>query len=308
MAGISSQALTCISENKYKYNGIEQNTDFDLNMYGAFYRNLDPQIGRFWQLDPDTQFLTSTTPYESMGNDPVNYQDPLGDFRYKFGAWLHKIFNGGGEIGQNNFGEWFVRKTEASFSEEGGVTVTAKVTYGADRQKNSALKEDLADDMRIATDIYIHGENSMYKMYNSKEDAFRASVGFLGLTVPHPTLRISTNAANASQLAKQGQKILEKVNKTLSVQKQARHVAGTSNSGGFLNSVSDAAKVLDAAHTGEAVFLGTTNSGNPVFRYSGVTGTNVNLGAGVTGQPTNIFMIKGTVSPSVVPISPAWIQ
>ena len=69
----------------------------------------------------------------------------------------------------------------------------------------------------------------------------------------------------------------------------------------------DAQKVLDAVHSGEAVFIGTTKAGQPVFRYSGVTGTNVNLGAGVAGQPTNLFIIKGTISPSVVPTSPAWI-
>ena len=56
MAGISSKAAGGI-ENKKKYNGIEQNNDFDLNMYDAFYRNLDPQIGRFWQVDPQADLL-----------------------------------------------------------------------------------------------------------------------------------------------------------------------------------------------------------------------------------------------------------
>ena len=48
MAGISDKALKGqYAENKNKFNGIEQNSGFDLNMYDAFYRNLDPQIGRF---------------------------------------------------------------------------------------------------------------------------------------------------------------------------------------------------------------------------------------------------------------------
>ncbi len=90
------------------------------------------------------------------------------------------------------------------------------------------------------------------------------------------------------------------------MQKQARHIIGTSKYGGVLNSVSDAQKILDAVHSGEAVFLGVTKAGQPVFRYSGVTGTNINVGAGFN-QTTNIFIIKGTTSPSVVPTSPMWM-
>ena len=52
IAGISSKALNGIAENRHKYNDIEQNNDLDLNMYDAFFRNFDPQIGRWWQIDP----------------------------------------------------------------------------------------------------------------------------------------------------------------------------------------------------------------------------------------------------------------
>ncbi|MDR6338931.1 RHS repeat-associated protein [Filimonas zeae] len=82
MAGISSRAsLFGIPENKIKYNGIEQNNDFDLNMYDAFYRNLDPQIGRFWQIDPKIeQGYENVSTYSSMHNNPILISDPLGDF------------------------------------------------------------------------------------------------------------------------------------------------------------------------------------------------------------------------------------
>lgn len=96
-------------------------------------------------------------------------------------------------------------------------------------------------------------------------------------------------------------------------QKQLRHIAGrpeleARGGGGFLNSVDDAQKVLDAYRIGQVKILGKNAQGFPVVKFEGVTGTNVNAGVGITGQPTNVFIIKGTKSPSIVPANPNWTQ
>ncbi len=83
MAGISSKAANSL-ENKAKFNGIEHNNDLDLNMYDAFYRNLDPQIGRFWQVDPKPN--ENFSPYAAMANNPILYSDPLGDTTWVYGS------------------------------------------------------------------------------------------------------------------------------------------------------------------------------------------------------------------------------
>ena len=78
MAGISSKALAPgYVENKKQFNGIEHTTDFDLNQYDAFYRNYNPQIGRWFQIDPKPTDYES--PYAAMGNNPILYSDFLGD-------------------------------------------------------------------------------------------------------------------------------------------------------------------------------------------------------------------------------------
>ncbi len=79
MAGISSKAAGKL-ENKFKYNGIELNEDLGVEDYDAHFRNLDPQTGRWWQIDPKIeQGQESISPYNSMSDNPILRTDPLGD-------------------------------------------------------------------------------------------------------------------------------------------------------------------------------------------------------------------------------------
>ena len=82
MAGISSKAAGGL-ENKRKYNGIEFENDLDLNTYDAFFRELDPQTGRWWQIDPKIEKMEAWSPYASNYDNPITYSDPLGDEPYE---------------------------------------------------------------------------------------------------------------------------------------------------------------------------------------------------------------------------------
>ncbi|ACU62082.1 DUF6443 domain-containing protein [Chitinophaga pinensis] len=84
MAGISTNALKGVNyaKNRKEFNGIEHTTDLDLNQYDAFYRTLDPQIGRWAQVDPRPHEMFS--PYVAMAGNPILYSDPLGDTTYRF--------------------------------------------------------------------------------------------------------------------------------------------------------------------------------------------------------------------------------
>jgi RHS repeat-associated protein len=102
MAGISSKAAGKI-ENKLKYNGIglehqEFSDGSGLEEYSAFYRNLDPQTGRWWQVDPETEKMEMWSPYVSNYDNPILYKDPLGNEGEACCGFLDALKNAGDKI------------------------------------------------------------------------------------------------------------------------------------------------------------------------------------------------------------------
>ena len=78
MAGISSKALTNTAENKVRFQGQEfANKEFTdgsgLDMYEFKWRMHDPQIGRFWQVDPLSEKYVYNSTYAFSENKVTSH-------------------------------------------------------------------------------------------------------------------------------------------------------------------------------------------------------------------------------------------
>ena len=68
--------------------------------YETFYRGYDPALGRFQQVDPKATIAHDLTPYNYAGNNPVLFNDPLGDKLKTPPSWI----DGEGENPYQNMG------------------------------------------------------------------------------------------------------------------------------------------------------------------------------------------------------------
>jgi hypothetical protein len=104
------------------------------------------------------------------------------------------------------------------------------------------------------------------------------------------------------------EKLNTQVDSYINMGKQSRHINDGGSSykgGGYFTDPSQAQDVLNAYQQGAATIVGRGSDGGHIVRYNGVTGYNNNPRAGYVDQPTNVFWIKGTNSPSVVPLAPS---
>ena len=121
----------------YKFNAKELDEETGLYYYGARY--LDPRSSLWISVDPLAEKYAGMSPYAYCLNNPVKYVDPDGRFSTKFGAWLYKSFNGGGETLQDkSSGEFYVHNQVKG---DATATATRRFDWSGRNQGNSSNTE-----------------------------------------------------------------------------------------------------------------------------------------------------------------------
>jgi RHS repeat-associated protein len=78
MNGLSYPIVPTDANNLYLYTGKELQEDFDLNWYDCGFRQLDPQLGRWFVQDALAESYMSTSPYAYAMNNPISNIDIAG--------------------------------------------------------------------------------------------------------------------------------------------------------------------------------------------------------------------------------------
>ena len=189
------------NEQPYKYQGIELEKHYGLETYETTHRGLDPQIGRFNQIDKLAEHSMYQSPYASMDNNPVSNTDPDGLFS-RVGAWWRNAWWGGDGIVKNHkTGQWGVRTSGANW--DGSLML--QITYkGNPRAFPSQIKENYVQQMEFKQSMEESGFET--KWNNNIGDARKDFLNFHAALMINqaPQLSVANGAAATEAVATKG--------------------------------------------------------------------------------------------------------
>ena len=171
---------------RYGFNGQEKSDEIALGHTTAEYWEYDSRLGRRWNMDPVVN--PNESQYACFGNNPILFNDPLGLYKTKFGAEMHKWYRGiegtimRAEDGAHK-GEWFISQnysyTSSDYDEETGEHTETMVMLNRrifEDSDNNTLSRDERLSIHVGYDIsqYSDGfkrmieKNETYHIYGKR--------------------------------------------------------------------------------------------------------------------------------------------
>jgi len=284
--------------NPYKYQGIELERNFGLEQYETPNRGLNPQIGRFMQIDPMANITYSQSPYASMDNNPVIYTDPDGLFS-RFGAWWRNVVWGGDGIEKNKkTGEWGVR----SSGENWDGSFMTQVTYnGKPTAFPSQIKEHLKQQLEFEDAMQQTGIETKWvdNVGEARKDMLNFSASLMVGSAPQLNVAKTAKAASAVEAE------TSNISKVVNAGKQGKHIVGHNNYQVGKSILSENAQgLLDAFHSGKINTSQVINEVKTRVDFGKVIGTYINPQTGEALSTTKGIIINSKTGVHIVPAAP----
>ena len=161
---------------QYKYNGKEWQDELGLGLYDYGWRNYDPALGRWMNMDPLAEKFYPSSTYNYTVNNPILLNDPDGrDWSIKAkkdkdGNWQINITvnaavvnNSGKEIDLDNYIKEQTAQFNRIFSFEGeGVSITANLNMRAISNEDDVQGSEhliaIGDSKNFASDVGGHAD------------------------------------------------------------------------------------------------------------------------------------------------------
>ncbi len=159
-------AATYSADDDYRYgfNGMEKAKEVDDNTNYTHFRNLDLDLGRWWSRDPEELKYVGMSPYVSMGNNPILFNDARGDVLHsrsnfhslsdvksivmeKNRSFIDLSLNKNGSYNvELNFKDLSKQQIDAVLANDKGLTLLANMT---DSQNNINIRSENGDNISL---------------------------------------------------------------------------------------------------------------------------------------------------------------
>ncbi|MFN8247680.1 MAG: RHS repeat-associated core domain-containing protein [Ferruginibacter sp.] len=206
--GISSKAVGVL-ENKKRFNGVEFENSFDLNIGETFFRNHDPQLGRWWQIDPKSEKYYCLATYNTMANNPLLIFDPLGDDLILNGSKknvqraiddMNSILEGYYVLSIDSKGKVVITGTEKKDEISGEAKGFFKVLSNIVENKNGTVEITIVNkDSKVDLDSWANGKIDIADVEKTKGGKYMNIASMLAHSLAEQESKQITNANNSDK-------------------------------------------------------------------------------------------------------------